>query len=305
MTFNDCGTDSETNLVDLAPPEQISRGQELLQMLQNIQAPEVPQQVPPKTVQTPRTQESNVKVCVRNTFIQLVASPCRNGLKRSASEGTILNRHIHAASQSQKLEDEPHVLSLNSCISEGHDSASASTGTPRESVEDFSVHEVADVSLRGDFVTEDAADMCWAQGSFTECSTYQPEDSWNYYQSGQEWVPTQHQDSACMYADFCIPATDSLSQSMEAASSYDGYEYMDASFMGTSTLEDACLYTQHGQGSGQQQHQIAAYLGVPLDLASAHTADSSTKESIWPSPWEWTSGAMAQDSTQYERYNAF
>jgi len=280
-------------------------------MLQHIQAPEVPHKVPTKMVEIPRTQASNVKVCVRNTFIQLVASPCRRVLRRSVSEGAIVDRHIDdsapddAESQSQKLEEKPHVLSLNSCIYEGHDSASASTGTPRESVEDFSVHEVADVLLRGDLVTEDVTDMCWAQSSFTECSTYQPEESWNYYQPGQEWVPTQHQDSACMYADFCVPATDAPTQSMEDASSYEGYEYMDASFMGTSTVEDVCLYAQHGQGSAQQQHQTAAYPGVPLDLASAQTTCSSTTESIWPSPWEWTSGAMAQDSTQYECYNAF
>jgi len=237
--FNDDGSDSDTQLTDLSPREQIARGQQLLKLLWE---PVTPREVTqPKQVtelpsaaanefHEPRSLSSELKVHVKNTFVELDKSPCRRSLQRSQSDSALLSGSLRCAdecdasvsfgvpesktektsnvtlaadqSESQCKVVKPQVLTLSTCLSDGQwrestdrcvELSDASTDTPRDSVEDLSIHEAFDAVLAGELMPEDD-DACAHHTIAMGCGYHQA-DAYYYPQFDSVCISTQQQDA--------------------------------------------------------------------------------------------------------------
>jgi len=112
---------SEPELVDLPPDVQVARGQELLRLLREpVRRPASPadrQQSFPKRCPDPAAP--TITMTVKRTFIELVASPSQNVIRRVASEPVIANASSESqqVSQQEARNDAAHVS--NSMLSDG------------------------------------------------------------------------------------------------------------------------------------------------------------------------------------------
>lgn len=161
--IGDQDADSETDLVDLPLCEQKARGQELLRLLWEPQSPCVAeaaqasftQVTPLQTGLCSASQDTDVEVRVKNTFVELVRASHKGMLRRSQSESDLCNlaHDTGAFLQVKQPRCKPEILNLNACLPDlschgmldgSHDLSDASTDTPRESLEDLSSFDACD-----------------------------------------------------------------------------------------------------------------------------------------------------------------
>lgn len=264
-------------LVDLTPHAQVSRGQELLQLLWEPTSPSPPastnpaqdvielESLPVSANPAPDVikpeEDTDEKMQVKNTFIELVRSQCQRNLKRSQSDPAIAKLQkcdelpISASELATDLQDlhtqfntcpgdnhyqqtkgefldpfagcamqaqvEDQWLSMDASIDNGCSKVSghsfhslnactsnvwsqeyydvvpelsdASTDTPRESVEDFSMRDMYDAAPYGEIIREADADQFGHISSYAAGSkAYYDNAAWNYLAVGHGSKMTQH-----------------------------------------------------------------------------------------------------------------
>lgn len=265
--FNDDGSDCATQLTDLSPHEQIARGQQLLKLLWE---PVTPREVthskqvaelPLATTNEfckPDKRPSELKVHIKNTFVELDKSPCTvRNLTRSQSDSALLNGSMRYAGEcdapisfsmpeakcqnnSNAIVDadrsglqskvvKPQVLTLSNCLGDTWwqestdrcvELSDASTDTPRESVEDLSINEVFDSSLAGELMQEDDSNFAPLTIAI-DCGAYRQEDTYYYPPFDSGCISTQHRDREIYNLNHA--SMHALDDSMSEAHMYDTF----------------------------------------------------------------------------------
>jgi len=278
------GADSEAQLVDLTPTEQVSRGQELLGLLFAPVTPRTAAESTPAPVlgksmstQVPKSP-SSVTMRVKNTFIDVAgASPYRRSLKRSQSDSALL----------AGLSDEMVACDTSdACVSDSKDGADlseASTETPRGSIGDRSLHEAVDVQWCNDFRLEDVADRFGCQPALSGFNT----DASPYVPHGQ---PESASGVACPFSPPVPPMCGSLQQEDENPNFYHGFSTVSAN---SKNAEYAPMYYMFHQQEWADQKLTVTQ--VPLD-------GTEKSDSVWPLPsecMEWAAVAMPIGSSYW------
>lgn len=196
--------------VDLSPKEQVARGQELLRLLWEPVTPcttsaSSPQEVAIDLDSTSTSSDTKAPVLVKNTFIEL-APEGDNPIRRTRSDSAIcvggnqcilnlmscldedkcqknispLSEHFSESSQLERKVSAPRILDLSACLDDQNEKqqdalatlSNASTGTPREVIEDISIYDVPDSSLVAPFLPEGHANVLNFDSAVPASCTY-------------------------------------------------------------------------------------------------------------------------------------
>lgn len=275
--FHDARLDVGAELVDLPPHEQVARGQELLRLLWEPLPCEASE---PRIVLPQQSPAPEAQMRVKNTFIEMVASPCRRRLTRSQSDSAI-PRLVDGTSKQQvlNLSDHPNCDQCRDNASDGQEQLSgdrdsiertSSNSAPAGTQHRMRKHNVLDL------------DACIKPPcchvpkphvlSLTACLAY-------------SWSQTSTE------ADFSDTSTDTPRGSIEDISSRD---VLEASMIADIMPED-CVEMPGPQvaavGWHTNPHPDASHclgLGSARRPTKCPSEEPTTIGEAWSSPWQWT-----------------
>lgn len=137
----------------------------------------------------------NLNACIDDMRCQneAVASASRASATNSQQKGVVEQRFLDLNvliddNRSQRSSDTPKALRSDT----PNALSDASTATPREPIEEISIHEVLDASLIADIMPVEAANMHAFKPALAAAGTHvQRNDGWQYLQPGPGCVPQQ------------------------------------------------------------------------------------------------------------------
>lgn len=315
------GTESDVQLVDLAPCEQVSRGQELLQLLFEPAAPcaiagsrQTSQPLPSVSERSPSAPLTDsaspvAKTRVKNTFIEFAppSTPHRRNLKRCQSDSEIvlgsveLLPAVDLCCRRINILLQPSTLNLDTGLDDGLcldgadtflELSEASTDTPRESLEDGSSHEGFDGQWLGDSRPEESTEMCQDGTTDTSQGDYMLEQTQFGGANAFTGMTAAYPEDLFYY----VPAGQ-ICQSSQQTSANLFHDY-------SGLPEDAPdQQTEHLMMYDLFQQQAALYPAMVVGgktYTRTQAPDDGVGGSVWPMAsecMEWADVAMPVEST--------